>query len=121
MKKNNKWTLVIILILAIFASYLAGSHIAEQKHKQAREQRCEAMISFAVSKLEKDVLVDQDTIEALVSNIYAAYQFCDDPDLAGQLHDLWNTLMFREDEFIGREDVLAERLTNIAEVLQMKD
>ena len=121
MKNKNNGLFIIILIFAIVASYFAGSYTAEQKYKQMREQRCDMMISFAISKLEKDALTDQDTIEALASNIYAAYQFCDDSNLTGQLHDIWNTLMFRESEYVGREDVLVEWLNNVAEGLQMED
>ena len=37
---------------------------------------------------------------------------------AGQLHDMWNTLIFEPEAYLGREDSLAESLTGIAASLE---
>ena len=47
-------------------------------------------------------------MKALASNIYAAYLFCDDVKVAGQLHDLWNYVLFYSDETGAKEIVLQE-------------
>ena len=38
--------------------------------------------------------------DLMISNVYAAYQFCDDSKVANQLHDFWNFLMRSRDENI---------------------
>ncbi len=49
-------------------------------------------------------------MKALISNVYAAYQFCDDSKSADQLHDLWNYLIFESDSNLDdtKEIVLRE-------------
>ncbi len=32
--------------------------------------------------------------EALFSDLYAAYEYCDAPNLAAEIHTIWNTLLF---------------------------
>ena len=54
-------------------------------------------------------------MEVLISNLYAACTYCDLSDLTAQLHDIWNDLIFRRDEYITGKDVLVERLKNISE------
>ena len=56
-------------------------------------------------------------MEALISNVYAAYQFCDQPHLSEQLYDLWNTLIFDRNRYIGQEDMLVAQLRNIDETI----
>lgn len=53
---------------------------------------------------------DEDTMEALISNIYAAYEYCDDPDMASALHDLWNALIFDGENISGKEEELKSAL-----------
>ena len=53
-------------------------------------------------------------MEALISNVYAAYCCCDEPAAAEQLHDLWNTLIFEPEAYTGGEEVLAEALQGVA-------
>jgi len=120
MKRLPKIVICIVFVFAIAASYFAGSYMKEQTHIDTRMQRCSTLILFAIDKAENDDIANHDVMEALISNLYAAYQFCDDPDLAMQLHDLWNTLIFEEDHYIGREDVLAAQLRNVLETLQAK-
>ena len=118
MKAYKKIMVGILLIVLVVASFFVGRRIAEQEYRRGMDQRCNTFISFAIDKIEKEGLTDQDTMEALISNIYAAYHSCTDPDLADQLHELWNTLIFREESYIGREDVLINHLKNVAEALR---
>lgn len=118
MKRKTKLWIGIACIVLIAASFLAGSHMKEQEYNSGRTQHCSTLISFAIEKAENQDISDPDTMEALISNVYAAYQFCDDSNLAEQLHDLWNTLIFDGDRYIGREAALAEQLRTIQSQLQ---
>lgn len=118
MKKTAKIGIVIAFIIAIAGSFAAGSHMKEQEQIAERMQRCNTLISFTVDKAEKEDLSDPDTMEALISNVYAACEFCDQPDLSAQLYELWNTLIFEGDRYIGREDVLADQLRAISEAMK---
>lgn len=53
---------------------------------------------------------DEDTMEALISNVYAAYEYCDDPYMASALHDLWNALIFDGENISGKETELKSAL-----------
>lgn len=119
MKKITKTAIVVVFIIAIGVSFFAGSYIKEQEQIDSRLQRCHTLITFAIDKVENQDISDQDVMEALISNVYAAYEFCDKPDLSEQLHNLWNTLVFEDDRYIGKEDVLITQLREIAEMTQL--
>lgn len=118
MKKTTKLVITIAFMISVAASFFAGSHLKEQAHMDSRMQRCHTLITFAIDKAENEDLSNQDLMEALISNVYAAYQFCDDPHLAAQLHDLWNTLIFEGDRYIGKEDALTAQLRTILDTMQ---
>ena len=121
MKISKKLLLIGTVILLILASCFVGSHLTAQTYSSSRAQRCSTLLSFAIDKVEKENLADQHVVEALISNIYAAYQFCDDPYLATQLHDLWNSLIFEKEHYIGKEDTLVNQLKAISELMKMED
>jgi hypothetical protein len=120
MKRSTKLIITVAFVAAITVSLLAGHCIAEQQYRNARAQRCETLLSFAINKAETEDLSDPNVMEALISNVYAAYQFCDDPGLSAQLHDLWNALIFRSDSLMGSDDLLATQLRNIAHAMETK-
>lgn len=118
MKRLTKIVLGACLIISMVISYIVGNQMKEHEMRRNRLQQCNTLISFAIDKAENHDLADQDIMEALISNVYAAYQFCDDSAAAAQLHELWNGLIFEGDSFTGKEDVLVERLQNIAEMIK---
>ena len=87
----------VILIISIVASFFVGEYVTQVKNANARSGRCSTLIGFAIDKAENGDLADQGTMKALISNVYAAYQFCDNSVVANQLHDLWNFLIFESD------------------------
>lgn len=114
-KKNqakNRKTVIglisVIVCLLLIASFFLGSHMNEQKQLDARIQRCRTFISFALDKAENEDFTDQSAIKALASNIYAAYQYCDDVKEAELLHDLWNYVVLHSDDPGAKEIVLQE-------------
>ena len=110
MKKRNKIVVVLLIIALVVASFFWGSHSTEQKNSNARIERCCTLIKFAIDKAENGDLTDEGTMRGLISNVYAAYQFCDDSKSANQLHDLWNYLIFESDDNVHavKEIVLRE-------------
>lgn len=121
MKNFSKLMICITFIAAAAAAFFAGSHLQEQAHIEARAQRCQTLLTFAIDKAGTETLADQDMMEALISNVYAAYQFCDDPHMAAQLHDLWNELLVDGEHYAGREDTLTAQLQAILNALQITD
>ena len=100
MKKNSKIKIVLaVAAVALFvASFFVGKYAAEQKDSTERLERCKTLISFAMDKAENDDITDQEVLRGIISNVYAAYQFCDYANAANQLHDLWNYLIFESDK-----------------------
>lgn len=121
MKKVTKIFVGIAFIIVAIASFVAGSYMKEQEYVDSRMQRCNALISFAIDKAENEDLSNQDIREALISNVYAAYEFCDRPHLSELLHDLWNTLIFEGDSYVGKEDMLVTELRNILDMMQIEN
>ena len=87
----------VILIIVMAVSFLVGRNITQLENSNARSEHCCTLISFAIDKTENEDLADQGIMRALISNVYAAYQFCDNSVVANQLHDLWNFLIFESD------------------------
>lgn len=97
MKINKKIILIVILFVTIVASFFVGKQVAQVENTNARGESCSTLIVFAIEKAENGDLADQGTMRALISNVYAAYQFCDNSVVKNQLHDLWNFLIFESD------------------------
>ena len=98
------FTIVILLV----ASFFAGSYVKELEQNEARIYRCRTMISFAIDKTEKENIDEPSVRAALASNIYAAYQYCDDVTTAEQIHDLWNYVLNEGDKSAAKEIVAQE-------------
>ena len=112
MKKSSKFIGLIVIIALIVASFFVGSYVSEQKNNHARMERCKTLMMFAIDKAENGDLTDQGTMRGFISNVYAAYQFCDDSKSAKQLHDLWNYLIFESDSSIDNVKEIALRELN---------
>jgi len=110
-----------ILLALIIASFFVGTYLKEQEYTKSRYNRCNTLISFAIDKVENGDLSDQDTIEALISNIYAAYEFCDDPISKNQLHDLWNYTIFEYDNTQSGKDILSVELKSISDAIKSRN
>lgn len=103
----KKAAAAVIFIAAVCISFFAGQYLSGKKQTKARAEKCHTMMTFAVDKLdEMSGGYDEDTMEALISNIYAAYEYCDDPHMASALHDLWNAIIFDGENISGKEGEL---------------
>lgn len=107
MRMNKKVFISITLIVIIFASFFVGRYVTQVENIHTRSGRCSTLIVFAIDKAENEDLSDQGTMRALISNVYAAYQFCDNTTVANQLHDLWNFLIFESDDNIDNAKEIA--------------
>lgn len=107
----KKLLIVAALLVSICFSVIAGYSVSTQNAVKERDNARQTLISFAISKAEnlKDEY-DAGTMEALISNVYAAIQFTDDGDLYAALHDLWNALIINGDNIAGKEDDLIKAL-----------
>ena len=102
MNTNKKvFISVIIIIIVMVASFFAGRNVTQVENSNTRSERCCTLIGFAIDKAENEDLAEQGIMRALISNVYAAYQFCDNSVVANQLHDLWNYLVFGNDDDFG--------------------
>ena len=122
MKKRRKIVIAAVLIVLIVTSFFIGSYVTEQKNSDARSERCKALIMFAIDKAENGSLSDKGTMRGLISNVYAAYQFCDDSKSANQLHDLWNYLIFESDDNTdAAKDIALRELNAVLRSIKMTD
>ena len=117
MNTNKKvFISVIIIIIVMVASFFAGRNVTQVENSNTRSERCCTLIGFAIDKAENEDLADQGIMRALISNVYAAYQFCDNSVVANQLHDLWNYLVFVNDD--GSESVKEITLIELNDALR---
>ena len=114
MNKRYKIVVAIVIIALTMASFFIGSYIKENQNENSRIERCSTLIVFAIDKAENENLTDQGVMRALISNVYAAYQFCDNSIVANQLHDLWNYLIFESDNNVDAAKEIALRELNSA-------
>lgn len=110
----KKILIVGAFIVAICLSFLAGNYCSNREQEEHRAQECQGQIVFAIDKLEDlKVQYDADTMEAVISNIYAAYNYADDGALASALHELWNALIFDGENIAEKEDALIQALGEV--------
>ena len=114
--KRRKIVTAIVIIALVVISFFVGSYVTEQKNNNSRIEKCSTLIKFAIDKAENGNLADEGLMSGLISNVYAAYQFCDDSTAANQMHALWNYLIFESDD--NSDSVKEKVLTELNNVLQ---
>lgn len=120
MKKRTAIVLVLSFLLSVTAAFLVGYHVREQKQPEYDVQACQTLLSLAAQKVKFDDISNPDTMESLISNIYAAWSHCPDPDAASQLYDLWNALVFAYEDYAAQPEVVMEHLLAIHNMLPSK-
>lgn len=113
MKHVRKFIVVAMFLLSLALSFWAGSYVKEQEYQDKRNQRCARLILFAIDKAENHDLSDSGVLEALISDLYAAHEFCDDPATAALINDLWNTLIYRAAPYRDNQTALVKELQAI--------
>lgn len=120
MKYVSKIAVILFFLLCLVLSFRSGSYRKEREYQNVRIQRCERLILFAIDKTENHDLSDTGVMGVLISNLYAAHEFCDDPVIGAQLNDLWNTLIYRGDGLIDNQEALTGQLRGILASLREK-
>ena len=123
MTTNKKIMISIVIIILIIASFFTGRYVVEQENKNSRIERCSTLVTFAIDKVENGDLSDEGTMKALISNVYAAYQFCDNTTVAEQLHALWNYLIFESDanNIKATKDIVIVELNDVLRSIKTTD
>lgn len=107
----KKMLAVVALIVCLCLSFWAGSSMQARQAQSQQEYRCRAQMDLAADKLETlKGRYGQEDMEAIISNIYAAYWSNPGGSLNGALHTLWNALLFDGEYVVGYEDALIEAL-----------
>ena len=113
MKTYKKIFIGIAVVLLITVSFFAGSYIKEQEYYKEREEKCLNFVSIALEAVENGDVSDPDVMKNLISNTYAAYEYCDFPIFTEQLYDLWAVLAFEGESYIALQDIAINELENI--------
>ena len=107
---------VLVCGMSAIILIMAGIGLEKTNERMNRIHHCNIFISFAMDKIENENLSEPDIVESLISNVYAAYQFCDKPELSEKLHSIWNTLIFHEGYAADNTEILKRQLTEIQEM-----
>ena len=114
MKKTTQAVRGILFVAAVILAFYAGGALKEKEERDSRQRRCQTLLSFAVDKLDSQDLSEQGVREALLSDLYAAYEYCDKPQLAAEIHAVWNALVFDSAE---DESALSSQLEILSEAI----
>lgn len=107
----KKIIIIGAVIVFICLSFFAGTYFSHKEDMKHREQKSHSFIKFSIDILEElKTEYDTNTMEALISNVYAAVEFTNDGDLYSALHDLWNALIFDGENIVGKEEDLIKAL-----------
>ena len=120
MKKRTVIVLVLSFLLSVTAAFSVGYHVREQKQPEYDVQACQTLLSLAAQKVKFDDISNPDTMESLISNIYAAWSHCPDSDAQSKLYDLWNALIFSYEDYAAQPEVVMEHLRAIHNMLPSK-
>ena len=116
MKKASLW--IVCLLAAAALSFFIGNYMSDQEHLQDKAELGAKLISIAIDTVEDKGLSTEGAKEFVASNVWAAHELCDDPETSAELSDLWNTLVYDEDAYIGQEDIWATQLKDILQQFQ---
>lgn len=113
MKKLGAELAIVFFIAGVVLSFFTGNYISSKENMEERTQICRKYISFAKDTVQNKGLALEGASEFIVSNLWVAHEFCDNPEISAELSNLWNTLVYEEDTYATQEDKLATQLENI--------
>ena len=99
MKKAGTVLVVVLFIAGGVLSFFAGNYMSKRENGEKRVQDCRKYILLAVDTVQEKGLALEGASETVVSNLWAAHAFCDDPELSAELSSLWNTLVYEGDTY----------------------
>lgn len=115
MRKIGPILTIVFFAAGIVIAFFAGDYMSDQSYIENRAEQFDKYISFAIDTAEDKGLSVDGASESIASNLWVAHEFCDNPEISAELNDLWNTLVYDEDVFVGQEDRLTMNLRDILE------
>ena len=108
----------IVLLLAwavtVGLGFYAGTAMEERAQRERQAERCRTLLVLAADKAETlRSSGEAGTLEALISNVYAARDYAGsagDGMLSSALDELWNALISDGENLPGHEDALIQAL-----------
>ncbi len=116
--RRKKIMSVFVSIVLILTAFFAGGLLKEQKNRQRRKEHCRALIDFALEKNENRDISNPGVMKAMISNVYAAYNFCEDSIMADELYNLWNDLIFKNESYDTIRSNTQRKLKDISQRLR---
>ena len=106
----------VLIIFGLCLSFIGGKYYSDRQNINAKNQRCNTYISFAIDNIEELKSNDEeDILRNIISDIYAAREYTTNNELYLALYELWNALVFDGDNLSGREDELINALKGYKE------
>ena len=118
MKKLGTVLTIVLFIAAVTLSFFVGDYMSDKAHKEEQAEQFGKYISLAIDTVEDKGLTLEGATETIASNIWAAHELCDNPEISAELSNLWNTLVYEKDTLVGQEDVVASQLKDILQSYQ---
>ena len=115
MRKTGPILTIVLFAAGIVIAFFAGDKMSKQSHIKNRAEQFDKYISVAIDTAEDKGLSVDGASESIASNLWVAHELCDNPEISAELNDLWNTLVYDEDAFVGQEDRLTMQLRDILE------
>lgn len=113
MKKSGTVLVIVFFIAGVVLSFFAGNYISNKENMEERTQICRKYISFAIDTVQDKGLALEGASEFIVSNLWVAHEYCDNPEISAELSNLWNTLVYEGNMYVAQEDKLAMQLEDI--------
>lgn len=118
MKKLSTVLTIVLFIAGITFSFFVGDYMSDKTRKEEQSEQFRKYISLAIDTVEGKSLSLEGASEYIASNIWVAHELCNSPEISAELSNLWNTLVYEKDTFVGQEDVLASQLKDILQSYQ---
>ena len=110
--------LLLAWAVTVGLGFYAGTAAEERAQRERQAERCRTLLVLAADKAETLRSSNEvGTLEALISNIYAARDragSAGEGELASALDELWNALIFDGEHLPGQEAALAQALRDQA-------
>ena len=113
MKKTGAVLAIVFFITGVVLSFFAGNYMSNREDGEERIQKCRKYILLTIDTVQDKGLALEGASETVVSNLWAAHEFCDNPEISAELSSLWNTLVYEEDTYAAQEDKLVMQLNDI--------
>ena len=103
----------VVCVLLVVLAYFAGRYNEKQTCLEDKKEQCCEYITYAIDIVETRDLEENGIREVLLSYVFAAHERCNDPKLSAELNNIYFTLIYQGEQFVGKESELANMLRDI--------